>query len=57
MLGTMYSASYFRTLDGTRILEHDYMSCDTSAPISRREFEILAWDAANAKAKDLGWIA
>ena len=34
------------------------MSVEKEAPAQRRkEFEALAWEAANAKARELGWIA
>jgi hypothetical protein len=33
------------------------MSVEKEAPAqSRKEFEALAWEAANAKARELGWI-
>jgi len=29
---------------------------DSEAPITLREFRTLAWEAANEKARDLGWV-
>ena len=29
---------------------------DRGAPITLQEFRALAWEAANAKARDLGWV-
>lgn len=29
---------------------------DSDAPITFSEFRTLAWEAANAKARDLGWV-
>jgi hypothetical protein len=29
---------------------------DSDAPINSREFRTLAWEAANEKARDLGWV-
>jgi len=37
-------------------MQSDYTEDDKEAAISRNEFIALAWDAANAKARELGWI-
>jgi hypothetical protein len=29
---------------------------DSEAPITFKEFRTLAWEAANEKARDLGWV-
>ena len=38
------------------LVQSDYMTDDKDASSSRREFEELAWEAATAKARELGWI-
>ena len=38
-------------------MQSPIMSVEKEAPAqSRKEFEALAWEAANAKARELGWI-
>ena len=32
------------------------MSIDKEGPVFRKEFEANAWEAATAKARELGWI-
>src|SRR5688572_24473038 len=32
------------------------LTVDREAPMSHKDFEALAWTAANAKARELGWI-
>jgi len=33
------------------------LAVDKGAPLYHEEFEKLAWEAANSKARELGWIA
>ena len=38
------------------LVESLAMSIDKEAPVPRKEFEAKAWEAATAKARELGWI-
>jgi hypothetical protein len=53
--GTSFRAIYYKNPDAPGLLQSPIMSHDSSAPISRSEFEALAWKAANKKARELGW--
>jgi hypothetical protein len=48
--GTAYVAVYFKPY------RHPYLVAN-NAPVGPQEFRTLAWEAANAKARELGWIA
>ena len=52
--GTCFRAKY-RKQDAPW-LAMDECAEDSEAPITFREFRTLAWEAANEKARDLGWI-
>ena len=57
MPGTAFSASFFRPTDEPRLIQSPVMSVEKEAPSDkRRAFEVLAWEAANLKARELGWI-
>ncbi len=58
MEGAHYRAVFFHDIESSRLLQSLSMSIDKKNPDrSRRElFERLAWDAAIAKARELGWI-
>jgi hypothetical protein len=57
MAGTAFRASFFRSKDEPRLIQSPAISVEKDAPSARRkEFEALAWEAANAKARELGWI-
>jgi hypothetical protein len=55
MLGTSFRATYFRSPDQQAILQSVLVADDSSATISRQEFETLGWEAALRKARELGW--
>jgi hypothetical protein len=57
MPGTSFRAAYFRSVTESGLTLGDSLEVDHHASLSRNEFEALAWDAAMAKARDLGWIA
>jgi hypothetical protein len=54
--GTAYRALFTVPHDERRLIQSKMMSVDRAASISHKEFEALAWTAANAKARELGWI-
>ena len=56
MPGTSFQATYFKEPDGPGIQQDLSMTKDSDAALTTREFETLAWEAANAKARELGWI-
>jgi hypothetical protein len=56
MPGSSFRSSYFKSVMVPGLVQSDYMTDDRDAAISRDEFEALAWEAANAKARELGWI-
>ena len=49
--GTRSTASYFKPQDSPQLLASDH------APMSQPEFLAFAWQMANDKARELGWIA
>jgi hypothetical protein len=57
MVDTAFRATFFRAKDEPRLIQSAAISVEKEAPSARRkEFEALAWEAANAKARELGWI-
>ena len=54
--GTTFQATYFKQPEEPQIRQHEAMTGDSGADISRKEFEVLAWKAAEDKARELGWI-
>ena len=54
--GTTFRLSYVKNTDAPGLLQSPIMSNDTTAAISRQEFEALACKAANEKARELGWV-
>ena len=55
--GSTLRAVYYMDKDGRRLLQSEAMATDSEvSKEQRREFEQVAWDAATAKAKELGWI-
>jgi hypothetical protein len=54
MRGTCFRARY-RKQDAPWLAIDEWVE-DSDAPISSREFRALAWEAANEKARDLGWV-
>jgi hypothetical protein len=54
MRGTSLRARY-RKQDAPWLAMDEYTE-DSEAPLTLKEFRTLAWEAANAKARDLGWV-
>ena len=54
MRGTCLRAK-FRKQDAPWLAMDEYEE-DSEAPITLKEFRSLAWEAANARAYELGWI-
>jgi hypothetical protein len=54
--GTLFRATYFKSLDSPGIMQSDHMTDDYKAATSRNEFLALAWKAANDMARGLGWL-
>jgi hypothetical protein len=53
---TAYRAVFYRHPDEPRLVEAMSLAVDKEAPMYHAEFENLAWEAANTKARELGWI-
>ena len=57
MPGTSFRTSFFIIADESRLVESPAMSVEKGTPSDKRKsFEALAWEVANAKARELGWI-
>lgn len=57
MPGTSFRTSFFKSDDEPRLVQSPAMSVEKEAPSDkRRAFEALAWEVADAKARELGWI-
>jgi hypothetical protein len=54
MRGTCFRAKY-RKQDAPWLAMDEYAE-DAEAPMTLKEFRTLAWEAANEKAHDLGWV-
>jgi hypothetical protein len=56
--GTTYVVTYYRaTAFPQQLLTKSHSGReDQSAPMTQAEFHARAWKAANAKARELGWI-
>jgi hypothetical protein len=54
--GTAYRAVFYKHPDEPRLIEANSLAVDKEAPMYHAEFEKLAWEAANARACELGWI-
>lgn len=52
---TSFVTVYVRAPDSTGIYNSGFIRDDQDAPISLAQFEAIAWKAANAKARELGW--
>ena len=54
---TSYGITFFKPAHSPQLLAKDFRSkVDSQASISYSEFLARAWQAANAKARELGWI-
>ena len=54
--GTSYRAVFRLSPDKSQLIESGAVAVDKAAPMAHEDFEALAWEAANAKARELGWI-
>ena len=54
--GTTYRALYFRSADRKKLTQAKQLTVDKAAPMTHEEFEAMAWEAVNAKARELDWI-
>jgi hypothetical protein len=55
MRGTSLRAAYFKG-DAPWLTQSELPSPDPDAPISFSDFRSMAWEAANRKAREIGWI-
>jgi len=55
MRGTCFRVRY-RKQEAPWLVAHEYGPDDPGARVTLSEFRALAWAAANAKARELGWI-
>jgi len=53
---TGYCASYHKAAILPQVVRSAFMTDLSNEPISKEEFFAIAWDAANDKARELGWI-
>jgi hypothetical protein len=53
---TGYCASYRRAANLPQLVRSAFTTDLSNEPISKEEFFAMAWDAANDKARELGWI-
>ena len=57
MPGTSFRTSFFKSADEPRLVESLVMSVEKGTPSDKRKaFEALAWEVANVRARELGWI-
>ncbi len=56
MPSTLFRATYFKSPESPGLMPSDHMTDDFIAAVSRNEFLKMAWKAANAKARELGWL-
>ena len=54
--GTDFRAVFHLSPDEPRLIQSPVLATDQEAEISSKDFEALAWEAANAQARELGWI-
>jgi hypothetical protein len=54
---TSYGVTYCKPTSAAHLVVKNFLSkIDSGAPISQEEFLARAWQAANDKAHELGWI-
>jgi hypothetical protein len=53
---TGYCASYRKPANSLQLTRSAFTTDRSNEPISKEEFFAIAWDAANDKARELGWI-
>lgn len=56
MRGTTLRAAYFKGASPWLTMT-SLPSADPDAPINSSDFRAIAWEAANVKAREIGWIA
>jgi hypothetical protein len=56
MRDTAYRAVFYKHPDEPRIVAAAGLAVDKEYPMRHEEFEKRAWEAANAKARELGWL-
>jgi hypothetical protein len=54
--GTSYRALFYPSKTEARLLQAEQVAVNKKAPMYHEEFEGMAWEAANTKARELGWI-
>jgi hypothetical protein len=54
--GTGYRVQYRLSPDEPRLIQSANLAVDKQAPMSHKDFEAIAWEAATHKARELGWI-
>jgi hypothetical protein len=54
--GTSFFAVFHRSPDGKNLVQGSGRMLDSNNPLSREDFEALAWEAACQKARELGWL-
>jgi hypothetical protein len=54
---TSYGVAYYKPANEPQLLAKNFLSKkDSGAPMTQAEFLGRAWQAANDKARELGWI-
>ncbi len=54
--GTSLRVAYMKAPDFPGLAKIEWVPIDGDGRLTANEFEVLAWEAANAKARELGWI-
>ena len=55
---TSYAVTYYKPDNSPQLLARKFPSKDdSSVPMTQAEFLAQAWRLANAKARELGWVA
>jgi hypothetical protein len=55
--GSSFRTAFFKSKDEPgMIYQSSLIHLDEKCPLSREEFEKLAWEAANEEARKLGWV-
>jgi hypothetical protein len=56
LLQTGFCALYRKPANSLQLVRSAFTTDRSNEPISKGEFFAIAWDAANEKARELGWI-
>ena len=54
--GSSFRTAFFKSQTEPKLVQSSLIDLDKKSPLSRDQFEKLAWEAASAKAQELGWI-